>query len=101
VQVQLSNLFHDVFCLERSERNGYKYEKVGDIMTQEHISGMLLMLISLLLLLFPKQIWKIAEAWKNSETTAPSKGYIIVLRCVGIVFLLIGFIVFMMWEPWI
>ena len=64
-------------------------------MTQEHILGILLMLISLLILLFPKQIWKIAEAWKNSEPTAPSKAYVIVLRCVGIVFLIIGFIGFM------
>ena len=70
-------------------------------MTQEHISGMLLILISLLPLLFPKQIWKVTEAWKISGTIAPSKGYIIVLRCVGIVILLTGFIVFTMWEPWI
>lgn len=61
---------------------------------QDKIAGLLLMFISLLLLLFPKQIWKFTEAWKNNDTTAPSKGYIIVLRCVGLVFLIIGFIVF-------
>jgi len=63
-------------------------------MTQEHIAGLSLMLISLLLLLLPNQIWKVTEAWKNSTTTGPSKGYIIVLRCVGIVLIIVGFIVF-------
>ena len=63
-------------------------------MMQEKIAGLLLMLISLLLLLFPNQIWKITEAWKNSESISPSKGYINVLRCVGIVFLIIGIVVF-------
>ena len=64
-------------------------------MTQEHISGILLMLISLLLLFSPRQICKVTEAWKNSEKTTPSHAYVIVLRCVGIAFLIIGFIIFM------
>jgi len=64
-------------------------------MTQEQIAGLSLMIISLLLLLWPNRIWKVTEAWKNSTTTVPSKGYIIVLRCVGIFFMIVGFIVFM------
>jgi len=63
-------------------------------MTQEHIAGLLLMFISILLILFPNQIWKVTEAWKSSTTTAPSNGYIIVLRCVGIFLIIVGFIVF-------
>ena len=53
------------------------------------------MLIYSLLLFLPRQIWKVAEIWKNSDTTTPSKSYVIVPRCIGIVFLIIGFVVFM------
>ena len=59
-------------------------------MTQEHISGILLLLLSLLLLCYPKQIWKWTEAWKTkkSETAACSNAYAIVLRGVGAVLLI-------------
>jgi len=59
-------------------------------MIQEHSSGILLLLVSLLLLFFPRQIWKVTEAWKNSKNTSPSKAYSIVLRCLGVIFLIAG-----------
>ncbi|WP_422678807.1 DUF6199 family natural product biosynthesis protein [Clostridium thermosuccinogenes] len=55
---------------------------------------MLLMLFSLKLLFFPRQLWNVAEEWKNSEAVTPSKAYVIALRCIGIVFLITGFTVF-------
>ena len=64
-------------------------------MVQEQMAGLSLMIISLLLLRWPNQIWKVTEAWKNSAITVPSKGYIIVLRCVGVFIMTVGFIVFM------
>jgi len=63
-------------------------------MTLQHISGILLILLSLVLLCFPRQIWMLTEAWKNSKTATPSTAYGIVLRCAGAVFLVSGFIVF-------
>jgi len=52
------------------------------------------MLFSLKLLFFPRQLWNVAEEWKNSEAVTPSKAYVIALRCIGIVFLITGFTVF-------
>lgn len=65
----------------------------GKMMTQEQVAGLLLMIISLALLLYPQQIWKFAEKWKSSEHTTSSKAYTIVTRCIGIFFLIIGFAV--------
>ncbi len=64
-------------------------------MIQEHISGILLLLLSLLLLCCPKQIWKWTEAWKTekSKTATCSNAYVIVLRGVGTVLLIAGFLV--------
>jgi hypothetical protein len=64
-------------------------------MTQEHISAFILILLSLVMLFFPKQIWETTEAWKTekSKTVTCSKAYAIVFRCVGAVFLIAGFVV--------
>lgn len=62
-------------------------------MTQEQIAGILLVLISVAILIFPKQIWKIAESWKNKEKVAPSDSYLVVVRCVAVGLLIVGIIV--------
>lgn len=63
------------------------------MMTQEHIAGILLILIALAILIFPKQIWRLAESWKNKEQAVPSDIYIMVVRCVAAVFLIAGIVV--------
>lgn len=68
-------------------------------MEHGHSSGIWLLLISLLLLYSPRQIWEVTETWKNSETLAPSKNYNIVLRCVGTVFIITGFVLLI--KNWI
>lgn len=62
-------------------------------MTQEQIAGILLVLISIAIMIFPKLIWKIAESWKNKEKVAPSDSYLIVARCVGAGLLIVGIVV--------
>lgn len=62
-------------------------------MKQEHIAGILLALIALAILIFPKQIWKFAESWKNKEKSAPSDSYLVIVRCVAAVLLIVGIVV--------
>ncbi|SDX93468.1 DUF6199 family natural product biosynthesis protein [Eubacterium barkeri] len=62
-------------------------------MTQEQIAGILMILIALVILILPKQIWKVVESWKNKEQVAPSDAYILVVRCVALVFLIVGIVV--------
>lgn len=62
-------------------------------MTQEQIAGILLIIIAGAILIFPKQVWKIAESWKNKEKVAPSDTYLVVVRCVAAVLLIVGIVV--------
>ncbi|MEG0825350.1 MAG: hypothetical protein RSG86_06350 [Oscillospiraceae bacterium] len=62
-------------------------------MTQEQIAGILIILIALVILIFPKQVWKIAESWKNNDKVPPSDTYLVVVRCVASAFLVVGIVV--------
>lgn len=60
-------------------------------MKQEQTAGIVLSLIGLIMLVFPKQIWRIAESWKSEERAGrPSVAYLAVMRIVSIMFFTAG-----------
>lgn len=60
---------------------------------QEIVGAVLMGLIALVLIVFPNQVWHVTEAWKNKRQTEPSEAYRMVMRCVGIILLVVAVIV--------
>lgn len=52
--------------------------------------SLLLLIIGLLMLRFPQEIYDLTESWKSNTPGKPSKWYRISLRVGGIAFLLVG-----------
>lgn len=52
-------------------------------MKQEHIAGILLCVIGIVLSAKPTPVWKITESRKSEESEAPSNRYMTVLRIVS------------------
>ncbi|MCR5024149.1 MAG: hypothetical protein K6A90_07450 [Lachnospiraceae bacterium] len=60
-------------------------------MIQELIAGIIMAVMGLCMILIPPGIlWKITEGWKTKTEGQPSKLYIVVVICLGIVFALTG-----------
>lgn len=59
-------------------------------MKQEMLAGIVIGMIGLALCLFPAQLWKLTEAWKNRQSGTPSNQYSLVLRIVGGAFCCFG-----------
>ena len=60
-------------------------------MKQELIAGIVFCLMGLsFLFLSPGALWTLTEKWKTKDGGHPSKGYIIVMRALGVVFALAG-----------
>lgn len=57
---------------------------------QEIVGAVLMGLIAIILIAFPKQVWHVTESWKNKQQTEPSEGYLMIVRCVGIVLLVVA-----------
>ena len=64
-------------------------------MNQEVIAGIVLCLFGLcLLLISPNKIWAVSEKWKTVGGKRPSKSYVVITRILGIVFLVVGIVLF-------
>ena len=60
-------------------------------MKQELLASMVLCVIRLsLLIISPARWWAATEKWKTQDGTKPSKGYAVILRVLGAVFVLTG-----------
>ncbi len=60
-------------------------------MKQELLAGIIFVLMGLSLLLVPANIlWTVTEKWKTKNGGQPSKGYIVIMRLLGMVFALAG-----------
>lgn len=62
-------------------------------MRQELIAAIVICFISLMLIIFPKKVWKMAESWKSKEISQPSNIYKIICRCVGTVMIIVAIII--------
>lgn len=61
-----------------------------EMLRQEFIAGIVLCLIGLCLLLIPNKIWEITEKWKTKGGEQPSKSYVVIMRALGVVFIVVG-----------
>lgn len=59
-------------------------------MKQELTAGIVLCVIGFILLIAPASVWEITERWKSAKAKHPSKGYMVIMRVLSIVFILIG-----------
>ncbi len=60
-------------------------------MKQEIIAGIILCILGLSLVLIPSEkLWVITEKWKTNDGSQPSRGYVIVMRVLGVIFALTG-----------
>ncbi len=60
-------------------------------MKQEIVAGIIFVVMGLSILFVPPNIlWMVTEKWKTKNVGQPSKGYIIVMRLLGVIFALTG-----------
>ena len=59
-------------------------------MGQEQLAGMILCILGLVLLAKPMLVWRLTESWKTAGSSAPSDGYLRLLRIVSAAAICVG-----------
>lgn len=59
-------------------------------MNQSNVAGIILCVIGLLLTIFPVAVWRFSEKWKSDGASAPSSGYMTLMRIIGGAFIVFG-----------
>lgn len=57
---------------------------------QELIAGALLVFLAVPMIVEPRQVWILSEAWNSKNAEEPSKAFLVTVRTLGVAFGLAG-----------